>query len=303
MPWQRPTAIMTSMFGRPFLLSILIIIASSLSATAQEYHFAPDETVIGEMKLHRLKPAESLLEVSRENNLGCNEVEEANPGLDPFFPGNGTVIVPTSWVLPELPANPDIVINLSEMRLYHFVLPDQLVTYPIGIGNDGTETPIGTFSIIEKQTNPPWRVPRSIKKENPAYPKVMPPGPDNPLGSHALRLSLGDVLIHGTNRPWGIGRKATHGCIRLYPEDIPLLYNAVPVGARVTIVRQPVKAGIRKGIIYLEVHRDPFLKSYNYVKATHQLLERKGFLPAVDPAKIRQAIREGRGYPVDVSRH
>jgi len=131
-------------------------------------------------------------------------------------------------------------------------------------------------------------------------PKVVPPGPDNPLGSHALRLSLGTILIHGTNRPYAVGRRASHGCIRLYPEDIPKLFQSVPNGVRVTIARQPVKVGIKNNKVYIEVHKDKFLH-INYFNEAVNLLRKKNLYKGVDKEKMLSALREKSGIPVDIS--
>jgi L,D-transpeptidase ErfK/SrfK len=160
---------------------------------------------------------------------------------------------------------------------------------------------VGVFKIIQKIVNPSWYPPPSIRKERPELPKVIPPGPDNPLGSHALRLSLGTVLIHGTNRPFAVGRKVTHGCIRLYPEDIPQLFSMIPNGMKVTIVRQPIKVGVRDKKVYLEVHRDDYRQKVDYFNEAVKLLTKKGLLKDVNTEKIYQAVEEKQGFPVQIS--
>ncbi len=291
-------------------LIFLSFFTSSILTTqfvlAAAYPYAPQENVIGCTTTYQVAPGESLLEVARKFGLGFNQIIEANPGLDPFFPGTITVTVPGSWIVPDPPGKGGIMINISEMRLYYFLSNNEVhevMTYPIGIGSEGTDTPMGCFRIIQKMVNPTWRVPASIRKENPALPKEIPPGDDNPLGSHALRLSLGDVLIHSTNRPWGIGRKATHGCIRLYPEDMPTLFGLASVGTTVTIVRQPVKVGKSKGNVYIEVHKDDFLKGFDYGREARLLLNKKALLGKVDKQKLKQALKTKQGFPVDISRN
>ncbi|MBI5212084.1 MAG: L,D-transpeptidase family protein [Nitrospirae bacterium] len=240
---------------------IAVLIFSALAikpVSAEVYSYDKDSTVIGNIKTHKINGEESLIEVARKFGLGYNEIVDANPSLDPFLPGKAVnVKLPTMWILPDTAQHEGIVVNLSEMRLYYFLNQkgSPLVrTFPIGIGDDGNDTPVGNFKIIEKIVKPSWHVPQSIKKERPELPDVVPPGPANPLGSHALRLSLGSYLIHGTNRPWAVGRKVTHGCLRLYPEDISKLFEMVPNGTKVTIVRQPVKVGIKGNMVYIEVH-------------------------------------------------
>jgi L,D-transpeptidase ErfK/SrfK len=175
------------------------------------------------------------------------------------------------------------------------------MTFPIGIGKEGFNTPLGRFSIIDKTVDPVWHVPESIQKEKPELPKVVPAGPDNPLGSHAMRLSIGDVLIHGTNKPWGVGRKFSHGCIRLYPEDIPILFRSVPKGTKVIIVRQPVKIGERNGKVFLEVSNDADAKNMNYFDSAISLLRKKNLLKDISSEKLCDALRKKRGIPVDIS--
>ncbi|HSB51665.1 MAG TPA: L,D-transpeptidase family protein, partial [Dissulfurispiraceae bacterium] len=279
---------------------VLLCLLAFSSVSAEVYSFSSDTTVVGLVKSHRVKKGESLIEVARAFGLGYNSIAEANPQLDPFVPGTGAVVkVPTSWVLPDMPSYDGIVINLSEMRLYYFSKQKKgefVRTFPIGIGSEGTDTPLGNFKVIEKIVKPSWHVPASIRKEKPELPAVVPPGPDNPLGSHALRLSLGDVLIHGTNKPWGVGRRVSHGCIRLYPEDIPMLFQSVNNGVKVSIIRQPLKVGVRNKRVYIEVHKDEELKIDYFSEAT-QMLRRKDLLKLVSTEKLYHALKEKSGMP------
>jgi L,D-transpeptidase ErfK/SrfK len=261
--------------------------------------------VIGRAGKHKVRGRESLLEIARDFRLGYREIVSANQGLDPYVPGDGSsVILPTVWVLPEPIPDRGLVVNLSEKRLYLFyeLAGRNLVkTFPLGIGDDDAGTPLGNFRITDKITNPSWSVPPSIRKERPHLPAVVEPGPDNPLGSHALRLSETSYFIHGTNRPWSIGRKATLGCIRLYPEDIPELYRLVEPGAEVSIIRQPVKVGMREERIYIEVHGDDGLDIDYFAKA-RELLENRGLFGKVRLETLEQALAEKSGMPVDISR-
>lgn len=281
------------------MISLLFV----LPVAADAYTLSNDSTVIGSVKKYQTRGGESLIELARRFGLGYNEITEANPKLDPFVPGDGaTIDIPTAWILPDLAGYDGIVINLSEMRLYYFPEKKKLsvMTFPIGVGSEGKETPLGTFRIVEKMVNPSWYVPESIMKEKPELPKVVPPGPDNPLGSHAMRLSERTILIHGTNRPYAVGRKASHGCIRMYPEDIPKLFQMVPKNSRVTIVRQPVKVGRINNRVYVEIHKDMELK-INYFNEAVRLLVKKGLFQSVDKEKMLTALREKRGFPIDIS--
>ena len=148
----------------------------------------------------------------------------ANPGIDPWVPGEGTEInLPTVHLMPDLAdADPEgIVVNLAEMRLYFFEKPGGVPqSFPIGIGRDGLNTPTGTTEVVAKRKNPTWRPTKRMRDEDPELPEVVPPGEDNPLGTRALYLGWPQYLIHGTNKPHGVGRRVSSGCVRLYPEDV-----------------------------------------------------------------------------------
>lgn len=283
------------------LFACLLLLWSGPVGAAEEF-FAGDNEVIGAMKSYVIKESDSLIELARKYDLGYNEIADANVKMDPFIPDLGaTVRIPTFWVLPNYPRKHGIIINLSELRLYYYPYQDAkfVFTFPIGIGDEGTETPLGTFTIIEKKVNPTWYVPKSIQEERPGFPAQVPPGPDNPLGTHALRLSIGPVLIHGTNKPWGTGRRVSHGCIRLYPEDIPELYRLVSKGTKVFILRQPVKLGMKNGRIYLEVHQG---ENVDYYQEAMKLIMVRRLLSRVDRVKLSRVLREKTGIPEEISR-
>jgi len=284
----------------------LIFLASLFSsAHAGNYFYDRDnKTVIGFAKTYTVNGKESLIEIARKFGLGYNEIVSANPNMDPFLPGDGLqVTIPTAWVLPDALSYQGIIINLSEMRLYYFFTQNErslVRTFSVGIGDDNTDTPLGSFKVTEKSVRPSWNVPESIRQKRPYLPRVVPPGRDNPLGSHALRLSRSSYLIHGTNRPWAIGRKVTHGCIRLYPEDIPKLFQMVPVGTDVLVVKQPVKVGVRDGKVYIEVHKDDTL-DINYFNEAVRLLKKRNLLGQINTERLYQVIREKKGMPVEIS--
>ncbi|GFO55756.1 hypothetical protein GMSM_27630 [Geomonas sp. Red276] len=249
---------------------------------------------------------DSLLEIGRAHDLGYNEITSANPGVDPFVPDPGTSItLPTRWILPETPVEEGVVVNIADMRLYLFSgkRGNKVTTFPIGIGDEGWDTPLGTYHVIEKIVNPAWHVPASIRAQKPELPAVVPPGPDNPLGSHALRLSIGTVLIHGTDRPYGIGMRVSHGCMHLYPEDIAALFKRVPVGTRVTIVDQPVKVAFSGGRVLVEVHEDVRqAPGRDLEREARSLLEKKGVAALVNEAKLKEALAGRSGVVTDVTR-
>ena len=236
-----------------------------LAPVSAETFWLPREgdSVVGHLQGAVATQEDTLLDIGRRYNVGYEELKLANPGVDPWIPGEGTLIViPSRYVLPRAPQD-GIVLNLAELRLYYYPDPvnarrRRVITHPVSIGQVGWSTPLGTTSIAAKVTNPAWYPPASIRAEAEAagepLPLVVPPGPDNPLGTHALAFAKKGYLIHGTNKPYGLGMRVSHGCVRMYPEDIISLYEAVPVDTPVHVVNQPVKTGWRDGVLYVEVH-------------------------------------------------
>lgn len=202
-----------------------------------------------------IEEQDTLLDIARRFDLGFVELRAANPTVDVWLPAAGTrLTLPTAHILPDI-ERIGIVINLPEQRLYFFRrAPSTVLTFPLGTPRVGCPIPRGTTTVIRKRTQPTWTPPPSLRAERPGLPDHVPPGPSNPLGEFALDLGWRGFLIHGTNKPDGIGRRVTHGCIRLYPEDIETLFAAVPVGARVNVIDQPIKLGWSDGILYLEAH-------------------------------------------------
>lgn len=284
------------------ILTVIMVLMTSLPLRqAETAEMLFHQGLGGVVSNHTIGEDDSLVELALRYDVGYNEITDANPGVDPFVPEVGTSItIPGQWILPDVTNQEGIVINLAEMRLYHFPLrsDETVTTYPVGIGAEGTDTPTGTFRVIEKISNPAWHVPSSIRKQRAGIPRRVPPGPDNPLGSHALRLSNRNILIHGTNRPFGVGRRVSHGCIRLYPEDIVPLFGIVRVGTRVTIVRQPVKTTEVDGRVLVEIHGD---ENEELEILALDLLTEKGLYWQVDRKKLRQAAKERSGLPVDVT--
>ncbi len=283
-----------------FCIFLYCFVFTVTSASA-EYFYAADSDLVGKVQHYRIKKGESLIEIARMFDLGWNEISDANPAVDAFIPPAGIqIVIPSMWIIPDVPVRKGIVINVPEMRLYYFLGKgtNLMTTFPLGVGDEGKATPVGEFRIIHKIVNPSWYVPKSIKAEKPELPPVVPPGPDNPLGSHALRLSLPSVLIHGTNKPWAVGRRATHGCLRLYPEDIPRLFLLVNKGERVTIINQPVKAGVLKNRVFIEVHRYEGVK---YLREALRALGGKGLLGRIDRRKLMNALDGKSGMPVDIT--
>ena len=224
---------------------------------------SPDQSVIGEPQVVFTRDADTFSDLAREYGLGYDELVAANPGIDPWLPGENTpVLLPTQYVLPMLP-QPGIVLNIASKRLFY--VPEvaegeerKVLTYPIGIGRVGWETPLGETSVVSKARDPHWWVPASVRKEHAAMgdplPAVVPPGPDNPLGTRVLKLGMPGYLIHGTNQPYGVGMRVSHGCVRLYPENIEYLFELVNIGVPVTIINEPYLLGRHNGELYFEAH-------------------------------------------------
>ena len=217
--------------------------------------------MVGRNQVYIARYEDTLLDIARRFAMGLAEIRLANPGVDIWLPGAGTAIrLPSRFILPEAPRS-GLVINVAEMRIYYYPKDRSMVrTWPISIGRVGWETPLGQTSIVRKKAYPTWYPPESIREEaarngNP-LPRVVGPGPDNPLGSHALYLGFSQYLIHGTNKPFSIGMRVSHGCVRMYPEHIVELYELVKTGTPVTLVHQGVKAGWEGDKLYLEVHPD-----------------------------------------------
>jgi len=226
------------------------------------FAFDPKSTgVVGQLQVTYARQEDTLPDIARRFNLGYDELVNANPGVDPWLPGDGTrIVLPTQFVLPDAPTE-GIVVNLAALRMFHFPPPSRdgsrvVHTYPIGIGKVGWATPAGTTKVVSKRRNPWWTPPASVRREHAAegdpLPARVPPGPDNPLGTRAMNLGWSSYLIHGTNKPAGVGLRASHGCIRMYPEDIDVLFERVPVGTRVTVVNQPLLQRWQGGALYLQ---------------------------------------------------
>ncbi len=221
---------------------------------------APGNDIVGEVRQVQTRYEDTFSDLARENGLGYTEMTESNPGVDPWLPGEGTtVILPTRFILPPGPRE-GIVINLAELRLYYFPKGEKrVITYPLGIGREGWSTPVGQARVTRKKQQPSWYPPESIRQEHAAngdpLPRVVKPGPDNPLGSHAIYLSMPGYLLHGTNKPYGVGMRVSHGCIRLYPEDIAALFKEIAPNTPVRIINEPYKAGWENGRLYVEAHQ------------------------------------------------
>lgn len=295
----------------------VVWLASGVSAGAETVPLpAAGGDLIGEPRSVAARHEDTLIDIARRHSLGYEEIVNANPGIDPWLPGAGVRIdLPKQRLLPMAPRT-GIVINLPEHRLYYFPpatagAPAEVRSFPVSIGKMDWNTPLGTTRVVQKVKNPSWYPPKSVRDEHAkrgdVLPTVVPAGPDNPLGLFAMRLGIpgGAYLIHGTNRPAGVGMQVTHGCMRLYPEDIEELFGAVAVNTPVNIVNQPFKVGWQEGHLWIEVH--PALKEDVVDPPTQTDLTRlvvqatRDRLVPVSWTLVQRAFDEARGIPVRVS--
>lgn len=303
------------------LYSCVLILASALIFTPARaaVSFTPEnpgDSLIGAVDKVRAEYEDTLPDIARANGLGFTEIKLANPGVDTWLPGEGTeIVLPKLFVLPG-GSKAGIVLNIPEMRLYYFPPQDgdqaaEVITHPVGVGRQGWATPYLNTRIIQKKTRPAWYPPESIRKEHAEQgdplPKRVPPGPKNPLGNYMMRLGMPEYIIHGTNKPFGIGMRVSHGCIRLYPEDIKSLYQQVSLRTPVRIVNQPYKVGTYNDRIYLEAH--PYLEEdteqfegnlTSVVESLIKVTGERGY--QVDWALARSVITESNGIPVEIGR-
>ncbi len=255
---------------------------------------------------------EDLLDIARRFDLGQNEIMRLNPKVDRWLPADGEQVqLQSERLLPDAPRK-GLVLNLPEYRLYYFPdsqanAPASVITNPISIGRQDWETPLGQTKVVGKKENPTWTPPESIKLEHAAkgdpLPDVVAAGPDNPLGLYAIRLGIPGYLIHSTNKPYGVGMRVSHGCIRMYPEDIERLFPLIKLNTPVTIVNQPVKVGWYHNSLYIEVH--PPLEGHesdDFLDIALDLIEQAndGDLPVINGAALRNALNDRQGLPIKI---
>lgn len=291
-----------------------VVVASEAAPESIDPHdflLTDSQTLIGALATLNSGDTDTLPDIARHFGLGYNDIIRANPSLSPWTPAPGSrVLLPLSFILPDTP-HQGITLNLANMRLFYYPKnqPGKVYTYPIGIGRDGWNTPTGTTRIVAKKANPHWYVPRSIREEHAQkgdpLPAAIGPGPNNPLGFYAMKLGFPRYLIHGTNKPYGIGMQVSHGCVQLYPEDIEALFGNTTVGTTVRIVHQPYLTAWHDGNLYLEANEPlpkwsrarPKLKK-QLLKDLRKIGEQKGV--AVDWAKVERIIERADGIPTPV---
>lgn len=297
------------MYRSPFILFLLL---PQLAFAAFYPAPAPGNDIIGEPKTITLHAGQNLLDIARENEVGLHEILEANPALNPRHFAEGTeILIPSQYILPK-GARDNVVVNIAELRLYFFPPGNDFVfTVPVGIGRRSWETPVGDKKILDKREHPTWTAPISVRKamaEKGVYvPPVMPPGPANPLGDHAMRISMMGDAIHGTNRPNGVGRRVSAGCIRLSPDGMKDLFDLVDIGTPVHIVNEPFKAGWQDGQLYFEAHQPLYEQKQQYgsdytalIKNSLSLLHTEAPID-IFWAQIKQVAYEQIGVPQQIN--
>jgi L,D-transpeptidase ErfK/SrfK len=285
------------------------------------FELAPEEDIVGQVQITTASKEDTLTDIARRFNVGYEEIVRANPGVDPWLPGAGkSIIVPSEFVLPTAPRE-GVIINVAAMRLFYFPArkPGEVplvYTHPIGIGKVGWKTPEGVTKITRRQKDPVWHVPVSVIKEHKENGEdlgaVIGPGPDNPLGRYAFYLAWPSYLIHGTNKPAGVGLRSSHGCIRLYPEDIESFFDMIPIGTQVRVVNQPFLFGWRDGDLYMQAsgsleddsHDGKQAQADGLPRAQQARLEKqlKRHAKTLNVELVAALAREPRGIPVAVSR-
>jgi L,D-transpeptidase ErfK/SrfK len=286
------------------------------------HYFTVDKgsDLVGYVQRTTVGKEDTLPDIARRFDVGYEELLTANPGVDPWLPGVGReVIVPTQFVLPAAP-HEGVVVNVAEMRIFYYPRhkkdePETVYTYPIGIGKVGWKTPEGSTKIISRQKDPVWYVPQSVRAEHQEdgekLPAAVPAGPDNPLGQYMFRLGWPSYLIHGTNKPYGVGMRSSHGCMRLYPEDIAMFFDLVPIGTRVTVVNQPYVFGWRDGTLYLQAYGPMEDDARNWTRDHKKLMARlihplergkiAGHDDEIDWDRVVGLVHEPRAVPVAVT--
>jgi L,D-transpeptidase ErfK/SrfK len=255
--------------------------------------------VVGEDRHVLVREGQTLLDIAFERRLGFDPVTRLNPDVDPWIPDPGSIVqLPTRYVLPAVePVG--LVINLPEMRLYDFT-SDPVKVFAVAIGDIEDPSILGDFRIGNKRIDPAWRVPRSILEERPHLPEIVAPGGENPLGSRWMTIGNTSYGVHGTNIRWSIGRMATHGCVRLYEDEIQGLYERVPSGTRIQLVYQPFKWGRDDGQILLEAHQDVYERRPDRLAEALAIPRELGILHRIDLEKAWAVVDEARGTPVVV---
>lgn len=303
---------MSSLFSDPETTAAIELPEPQPETVAtHEFELTDDDNMVGTIAAIDTRENDALPDIARHFGLGYNDISIANAAVSPWTPKPGSrVLLPVQFILPDSP-HQGITLNLANMRLFYYPKKqsNKVYTYPVGIGRQGWSTPMGLTRIVAKNANPSWTVPESIHREHAkkgdTLPKVVGAGPDNPLGLYAMRLAIPGYLIHGTNKPYGIGMQISHGCVQMYPEDIERLFKKAAVGMPVRILHQPYLTAWHQGMLYLEAH-EPLPKwaknkaplKKQLLKQLHDLSDQKN--AAVDWDKVERIIQLANGVPTPI---
>jgi L,D-transpeptidase ErfK/SrfK len=305
---------LSSLFPEESTASLEPSEAQPETVATHEFSLTDGDNMVGSLAAINTRENDVLPDIARHFGLGYNDISIANSAVSPWTPTPGSrVLLPVQFILPDSP-HKGIALNLANMRLFYYPKkqPDKVYTYPVGIGRQGWNTPMGLTSIVAKDANPNWYVPESIHREHAekgdTLPKVVTSGPDNPLGLFAMRLGIPGYLIHGTNKPYGIGMQISHGCVQLYPEDIEVLFKKATVGMPVRIIHQPYLTAWHEDMLYLEAHeplpkwaKDKAKLKKQVLKQLHELSDQKS--AAVDWDKVEQILQRSDGVPTPILAH
>ena len=298
---------------RPMLASLAALLLAAPAGALELPLPPPGEDVVGQVQVIKAKYEDTFADIGTANDLGYLEMVAANPGVDPWLPGEGTdIVLPTRFVLPPGPRE-GIVINLAEYRMYYYPKGQNVVhTFPMGIGREGWGSPIANTTITGKFPNPTWTPPASIRAEHAAegdiLPAVFPPGPDNPLGPFKFTLGTPGYLIHGSNKKFGIGMRVSHGCFRMLNHNVLQLAELAPVGTSVRIINEPYKFGVAGGKVYLEAHTplddhgDPSVVD-KHTEVINTLLKHDELKDSMrlDWEVVREVVAAEDGLPVEIA--
>jgi L,D-transpeptidase ErfK/SrfK len=310
--------------GHPKPAPVLAPVAAvevALPEVTERFELQPDQDIVGHVQITTSSQEDTLTDIARRFNVGYEEIVRANPKVDPWLPGAGKpIVVPSAFILPNAERK-GVIINVAAMRIFYFPKhksgePQVVYTHPIGIGKVGWKTPEGVTTIMRRQKDPVWHVPVSVIKEHKENGEdldaVIGAGPDNPLGRYAFYLGWPSYLIHGTNKPAGVGLRSSHGCIRLYPEDIESFYDMIPVGTQVRVVNQPFLFGWQDGQLYMQAtgpleddsHDGKQAQADGLPKAQQARIEKqlKRHNETLNAELVATLAHEPRGIPVSVSR-
>ncbi len=310
-----------SFLTQPSVLATPAIKSLPIPLASHEFNFDPArDDVVGTLQVITVNKDDTLSDIARRFNLGYEEIVSANPSVDPWLPKAGTpIVIPTQFVLPDAPRQ-GIVINLAAMRMFYFPKakagePQRVITHPLGIGRVEWKTPEGITKVVSKKANPAWIPTPSIRKEHAKngdpLPAIVPPGPDNPMGTHVLKLAWPSYAIHGTDKPPSVGLRGSHGCLRMYPEDIVGIYNNVPVGTAVRVVNQPRLLGWRDHKLYLQTypileddkrnHAQLLKKTLSAVRATPKAKHEARAQAKINQILLDEVIRNPRAVATPVT--